>query len=178
MLKQLFFAGFGGQGVLSMGQILVYGGALEGKEVSWIPSYGPEMRGGTANCSVCISDKPISSPMVSEPDYFVVMNQPSLDKFEKTVRPGGVILVNQSLVTRKVQRDDVKVYYIEATETAIKMGNVMIANMIMLGALLKVDPIIDAASVLGALKKVWPPSKQHLLPLNESALNEGASWIK
>ncbi len=175
MLKQLLFAGFGGQGVLSMGQILVYGGALEGKEVSWIPSYGPEMRGGTANCSVCISDRPISSPMVAEPDILVVMNQPSLNKFEKKVKPGGMIFVNQSLVTEKVKRDDVRVFYIEASNLALELGNIKVANMILLGALLAKDPVIARESVLKALKQVWPAEKQHLLPLNDTALNKGAA---
>ncbi len=168
-------AGFGGQGVLSMGQVIAYCGASEGREVSWIPSYGPEMRGGTANCSVCVSDKPISSPMVSEPDILVAMNEPSLDKFEKMVRPGGLIFANLSLITRKCERDDVTAHYIDASQMAVEMGNVKVANMIMLGALLAADPIIDTKSVIRILEQVWPASKHHLLPINARALEKGAA---
>jgi len=174
MLKQMLFAGFGGQGVLSMGQMIAYGGAIEGREVSWIPSYGPEMRGGTANCSVCVSDRPISSPIVSEPDILVAMNQPSLAKFEKAVRPGGVIFINLSLVTEKASRTDVTIHYIDASKLALEMGNIKIANMIMLGALLTADPVIEKESVIKALKQSWPASKQNLIPLNEAALKKGA----
>ncbi len=172
-------AGFGGQGVMSMGQLLTYAGMLEGKEVSWLPSYGPEMRGGTANCAVTVSDKPVGSPVISgDATCAIVMNLPSLDKFEREVKPGGKILVNSSLIERKVERKDVDVYYIPANDIALELGNPKVANMIMLGAYLQTEPTVEVNSVLEAFKKVFGPSKEKFVPLNKEALEKGASSIK
>lgn len=177
-MKQLLIAGFGGQGVLSMGQLLAYGGMLEDKEVAWIPSYGPEMRGGTANCSVSISDQVISSPVVTEPDILIAMNRPSLEKFEAMVKPGGIILVNSSLIDVPVKRQDVQVYYIPVVEKANDLGDTRVANMVMLGALMQIDPLVSGESIMESLKKILPESKHHLLSLNEKALNTGSGIVK
>ena len=172
-------AGFGGQGVMSMGQLLTYAGMIEGKEVSWLPSYGPEMRGGTANCSVTVSDKPVGSPVISgDATCAIVMNLPSLDKFESEVKPGGKILVNSSLIERKVKRKDVDVYYIPANDIALELGNHKVANMIMLGAYLQTEPTVEVESILEAFKKVFGPSKEKFVPLNKEALDKGANAIK
>lgn len=172
-------AGFGGQGVMSMGQLLTYAGMLEGKEVSWLPSYGPEMRGGTANCAVTVSDSPVGSPLITgDATCAIVMNLPSLEKFESEVKPGGKIIVNSSLIEQKVQRDDVDVYYIQANDLASELGNPRVANMIMLGAYLKTEPAVEVDSVLEAFKKVFGPSKEKFVPLNKDALLKGAAAIK
>lgn len=172
-------AGFGGQGVMSMGQLLTYAGMLEGKEVSWLPSYGPEMRGGTANCAVTVSDSPVGSPLITgDATCAIVMNLPSLEKFESEVKPGGKIIVNSSLIEQKVQRDDVDVYYIQANDLAAELGNPRVANMIMLGAYLKTEPAVEVDSVLEAFKKVFGPSKEKFVPLNKDALLKGAAAIK
>lgn len=171
-------AGFGGQGVMSMGQLLTYAGMLEGKEVSWLPSYGPEMRGGTANCAVTVSDKPVGSPVISgDATCAIVMNLPSLDKFENEVKPGGKILVNSSLIERKVERTDIDAYYIPANDIALELGNPKVANMIMLGAYLHTEPTVEVNSVLEAFKKVFGPSKEKFVPLNKEALEKGANSI-
>lgn len=172
-------AGFGGQGVMSMGQLLTYAGMLEGKEVSWLPSYGPEMRGGTANCAVTVSSKPVGSPVISEDaTCAIVMNLPSLDKFESEVRPGGKILVNSSLIDKKVKREDVEVFYIPANDIALELGNPRVANMVMLGAYLQTEPTVEMNSVLEAFKKVFGPSKEKFVPLNKEALEKGSQAIK
>lgn len=172
-------AGFGGQGVMSMGQLLTYAGMLEGKEVSWLPSYGPEMRGGTANCAVTVSDKPVGSPLISDDaTCAIVMNLPSLDKFESDVMPGGKLLINSSLIQRKVEREDVEAYYINANEIANELGNPRVANMIMLGAYLELSKTVDVESVLEAFKKVFGPSKEKFVPLNKEALLKGAEAVK
>jgi len=172
-------AGFGGQGVMSMGQLLTYAGMIEGKEVSWLPSYGPEMRGGTANCSVTVSDKPVGSPVISgDATCAIVMNLPSLEKFESEVKPGGKILVNSSLIERKVERKDVDVYYIPANDIALELGNPKVANMIMLGAYLQTEPTVEVDSILEAFKKVFGPSKEKFIPLNKDALEKGANSVK
>ena len=177
--ERVICAGFGGQGVMSMGQLLTYAGMLEGKEVSWLPSYGPEMRGGTANCAVTVSDKPVGSPVISgDATCAIVMNLPSLDKFETEVKPGGKILVNSSLIERKVERTDVDVYYIPANDIALELGNPKVANMIMLGAYLQIEPAVEVKSVLEAFKKVFGPSKEKFLKLNKEALEKGANSIK
>lgn len=172
-------AGFGGQGVMSMGQLLTYAGMIEGKEVSWLPSYGPEMRGGTANCAVTVSDTPVGSPLITgDATCAIVMNLPSLEKFEREVKTGGKILVNSSLIERKVERDDVEVHYIPANELALELGNPKVANMIMLGAYLEAEPAVEVDSVLEAFKKVFGPSKEKFVPLNRDALQKGADAIK
>lgn len=177
--EKVICAGFGGQGVMSMGQLLTYAGMLEGKEVSWLPSYGPEMRGGTANCSVMISETPIGSPIITDDaTAAIVMNLPSLDKFEADVKPGGVIIVNSSLIEKKVTRTDVTAYYVAANEIAQELGNLKIANMVILGSYLALANPVQASSVIEALKKVLGPSKAHLIPINEEALKKGAEAVQ
>jgi 2-oxoglutarate ferredoxin oxidoreductase subunit gamma len=179
MTEEIIIAGFGGQGVMSMGQLLTYAGMLEGKNVSWLPSYGPEMRGGTANCNVIISDDEVGSPIVTKASAVIALNRPSLDKFEEAVVPGGLLLINSSLVDRKAERDDVEVVYVPANEIADELGNSRIANSVVLGAYLaKVGEGISPKSIIEALKKVLGPSKQDLIPLNEEALKRGAELVK
>jgi 2-oxoglutarate ferredoxin oxidoreductase subunit gamma len=177
--EKIICAGFGGQGVMSMGQLLTYAGMLEGKEVSWLPSYGPEMRGGTANCNVMLSDHMIGSPIITnDATCAIVMNLPSLDKFEKDVVEGGYLLINSSLIEKKSSRADLKVYYIPANEIAVEIGNSKAANMVMLGAYLQLCSPVKVDSILEAFKKVFGPSKAHLVPLKEEALKRGAACIK
>ncbi len=171
--EELIIAGFGGQGVLSVGMLLAYSGMIEGKNVAWLPSYGPEMRGGTANCNVVISDELVGSPVVSEADTLIAMNGPSLDKFENQVKPGGRILVNASLITRKVERKDVDVYYFHVNEEANNLGNPKVANMVMLGAFAALREFPARESILKSFIKVFGEKKKDLLPLNEKALDRG-----
>jgi len=178
MLERNIFAGFGGQGVLLMGQLLAAAGMMEGKKTSWIPSYGPEMRGGTANCSVMLSDMEIDSPIVTKPTALVVMNRPSLEKFESSVVPGGSIFVNSSLIDIKVQRTDVNVYYIPCNEIAAELGNDKVANMIMLGAYLGKAKCVEIETVLDALLEKLGEKKAKLIPLNREALLRGAACIE
>lgn len=177
--ERIICAGFGGQGVMSMGQLITYAGMIEGKQVSWLPSYGPEMRGGTANCNVTVSDTPIGSPIIADnATAAIVMNLPSLDKFEAEVEAGGRVLVNSSLIEKKVARDDVDAFYVPANEIANEVGNGKVANMVMLGAYLELSKAVKVESIVEALKKVFGPSKAHLIPLNEEALKRGADVVK
>ncbi|MTI49757.1 2-oxoacid:acceptor oxidoreductase family protein [Sporosalibacterium faouarense] len=178
MQERVIMAGFGGQGVMSMGQLLTYAGMIENKNVSWLPSYGPEMRGGTANCNVMVSDEPIGSPIVTEATATIAMNRPSLDKFEADVVKDGNLLINSSLIDRKAERDDLKVYYIPANEVAVELGNSKVANMVMLGAYLELTKAVKVESIIEALKKVFGERKAHLIPLNEKALAKGAELVK
>ena len=179
MLQEIIIAGFGGQGVMSTGQLLAYAGLVEDKHVSWIPSYGPEMRGGTANCSVTISDNPVSSPIINEPDTLIVLNRPSLDKFEKDVKPGGLILLNSSLIDVEPKRQDVKVLKVSINELANEqLGNSRVANMILLGAFIELTGAVSIESVEGALKKVLPEYRHNLIPLNRQALELGVELAK
>ncbi len=177
-VEEVIFAGFGGQGVLSMGKMLSYAGMMRDKNVSWLPSYGPEMRGGTANCSVIVSDELIGSPVVTDADTLVVMNRPSLAKFEKFVKPGGTIIVNSSLVDLKVERDDVTAYYFPVNEVAAECGSAKAANMVMLGAYIKLKGFPSESDLLGAFLKVFGEGKKNLLPLNEKAVAAGAGLVK
>lgn len=178
MENKIICAGFGGQGVMSMGQLLAYAGMIEGKNVSWLPSYGPEMRGGTANCAVTVSDEEISSPIITnDADVAIIMNLPSLLKFENDVKPGGKIFINSSLITKKVERTDVDVHYIDANELAKEIGNAKAANLVMLGALLKSMSIVDIEAILEAFKKVFGPSKEKFIPQNRDALVKGGESI-
>ncbi len=170
---EIIIAGFGGQGVLSMGQIIAYAAMKEGKEVSWMPSYGPEMRGGTANCIVIVSEARISSPIVSNFDSAILLNQPSIDKFVDHVKPGGILLFEQSNVITPPSRTDVENLGIDAQEEALKLEKKQVANMIMLGAFLERRPIVLPENVLKVLKEVLPERHHHLLPLNEQALLRG-----
>ncbi|NMA94901.1 MAG: 2-oxoacid:ferredoxin oxidoreductase subunit gamma [Clostridiales bacterium] len=178
MHEEVIMAGFGGQGVMSMGQILAYSGMLEGKEVSWLPSYGPEMRGGTANCNVIVSDTSVASPVITDATAAIIMNRPSLNRFQDLIMAGGSIFINTSLVDEKCNRDDLQAYYIPANEIADELGNNRIANMILLGAYIEHTGIVSAKSVLNSLKEVLGESKVHLLPINEEALKRGASFVK
>ena len=173
---QYLFSGFGGQGILFAGKLLAYKGLTEDRQVSWLPSYGPEMRGGTASCSVILSDEPVGSPIVTRPDVLVAMNLPSLDKFESTVAPGGIIIVDSTLVERKVERTDVTTYYIPATQMAAdhNLGNM--ANIIIMGKLLSVMGEYDADSIATTLGKVISARKANLLDVNRTALQLGADY--
>ena len=177
MTEEIIIAGFGGQGVLSMGQILCYSGVMQGMEVSWFPSYGPEMRGGTANCTAIISDAPISSPVLNAFDTAIVLNQPSLDKFEKSVKPGGLLIYEVNGITRKPVRTDIQVYAIPAYDESVRMNNTKVFNMIVLGGFLKLKPIIEMENVIAGLKKVLPERYHNLIPLNEKAINQGMAII-
>ncbi len=167
---EIIFAGFGGQGILSMGQIIAYAAMIEEKEVSWMPSYGPEMRGGTANCIVIVSPDRISSPIISRFDSAIVLNQPSLDKFEHELKPGGLLLFEQSSIINLPTRSDIEILSIPANEEAQKLGKKQVANMVLLGAFLQRKPIVNIENILRALKKVLPERHHHLIPLNEQAL--------
>ena len=171
---QMLIAGFGGQGILFTGKFLAYKGLVEGKEVSWLPSYGPEMRGGTASCSVILSDEPVGSPIVSTPDVLVAMNLPSLDKYEDTVAPGGIIIVDSTLIERKVNRDDVTVYYVPATKLASDNEMPTLANMIIAGKLLKATDGFTEEGVEAALKKVISAKRADMLEVNKKAMQIGA----
>ena len=173
MKEEIVIAGFGGQGVLSMGKILAYAGLMDNLEVSWMPSYGPEQRGGTANVTVILSDKPISSPVLDSYDTAVVLNQQRLDKFESKVKPGGTLIYDPSGIHRTPERTDIKVVSVDATGASIELNNSKTYNMILLGALLKLRPIVGIDAVLRGLKKTLPERHHHLLPLNETALNKG-----
>ena len=178
MINEIVIAGFGGQGVLSMGKILAYSGLMEDKEVCWLRSYGPEQRGGTANVTVIVSDERISSPVLNTYDVVVVLNQQSLDKFESKVKPGGILMYDTYGIHKKPTRTDIKIYPIDATEKSIEMKNSKTFNMIVLGSMLKVRPMVTIESVLKALKKTLPERHWHLIPLNEEALKEGGNLIK
>lgn len=174
--KQMLLSGFGGQGILFAGKFLAYKGLTDGKQVSWLPSYGPEMRGGTASCSVIISDEAVGSPIISNPDILVAMNLPSLDKFEKSVVSGGIILADSTLIERKVERDDVTVYYIPATRLASENGFPTLANMILMGKLLEVLGGFNAEDVKATLSKVISAKRADMLETNLKALQLGAEF--
>jgi len=173
---QILIAGFGGQGILFAGKFLAYKGLMEDKNVSWLPSYGPEMRGGTASCSVIISDTPVGSPIVSNPDVLVAMNLPSLDKYEDSVVPGGTIFVESSLIERKVKREDVNVVYIPATKLASENKIDTLANMIMTGKLLETLGMYTDEGVRAALSKVVSAKRADMLEVNIGALELGKNY--
>ena len=176
MTREYLFAGFGGQGLLFSGKVLAYKGLIEDKNVSWLPSYGPEMRGGTANCSVIVSDEPVGAPIISNPDVLVAMNLPSLDKYEPLVKKGGTILVDSSLIERKVTRDDVNVYYIPATKLAGENGAPTLADMILVGKMLNVFEEYDPENVRTALGKCVSARHADLLELNLKAMEIGRDY--
>jgi 2-oxoglutarate ferredoxin oxidoreductase subunit gamma len=173
MKHELLIAGFGGQGVLSMGMTLAYAGMLEGKEVSWMPSYGPEMRGGTANCIVIISDAKISSPIITRFDSVVALNQPSLDKFEKAVKPGGLLIYDSTNIIQPPTRTDIIILPIAASDEAMKLKNPKTMNMVVLGSFLEQSRVVDTDRIMDALAEVLPERYHHLLPLNKQALERG-----
>lgn len=173
---QILIAGFGGQGVLFAGKVLAYQGLMESKNVSWLPSYGPEMRGGTANCSVILSDSPVGSPIVSNPDVLFAMNLPSLDKYENEAVSGAKIFIDSTLINRKVKREDVSAFYIPATQLASDIGAPTLANMILLGKMLKETNLVKFENIEAGLKKVIPPKKADMLGLNLKALQTGYNF--
>ena len=177
MTNELIIAGFGGQGVLLMGEIIAQAGMIEDKNVSWLPSYGPEMRGGTANCCVIVSSDPVGSPVVTEADAAIVMNKPSLDKFENAVKPGGKLFVNSSLIDKQPTRTDITVISVPANDIAAKLGNLRVANMVMLGAFIASSEALSKASIIEATEAALGKGKAHLIPVNEAALDEGAKCI-
>jgi len=170
MTFDVIMAGHGGQGIMLMGQILAYSAMLEGKHVTWMPSYGPEMRGGTANCTVVLSDEPVGSPVVSRPQVVVAMNTPSFVKFEPVVKEGGILIYNSSLVKLESSRNDLVKYSVDATHKAAEMGNVRVANMVALGALIAATKVVSLDSAKVALSKVLPAHHQDLISLNLKAL--------
>ena len=178
MLEELIVAGFGGQGVLSLGMTLAYAGMIENKEISWMPSYGPEMRGGTANCIAILSDSKISSPIISYFDSAIVLNQPSMDKFETKVKPGGLLLYESSNIFKPSTRTDIEIIAIPAATEAVRMKNSKILNMIMLGAYLERKPVVKLESIILALKKVLPERYHNLLPINKQALERGIELVE
>jgi len=173
MTEEIIIAGFGGQGVLSMGKILAYSGIMQDQEVSWMPSYGPEMRGGTANVTVIVSDERISSPTLTRFDTAIILNQQSMDKFEESVKPGGVLIYDPNGILHPPTRKDITIYTVEGAKLAAEMGNTKIFNMIVLGAYLKVKPIVKLENVIRGLKKSLPERYHKLIPLNEDAITMG-----
>lgn len=177
MRHAVIMAGFGGQGMMLAGQLLAYAGMLEGKHVSWYPSYGPEMRGGTANCTVVVSDEPVASPVVSEATALIAMNRPSLERFENAVEPQGVLVYNSSLIDAGPGRSDVRAVPVPANMLAEELGDKRVANIVVLGALLAATGMVAPESVVASLKKTLPERRQNLIPLNEQALAKGASAL-
>lgn len=176
MEEKIIIAGFGGQGVLSLGQFIAYAAIADGKEVTWLPSYGPEMRGGTSNCSVVVSDDKVASPIIANPDCLIAMNKPSLVKFQDKVKKGGVIIVNSSLITDKVARDDVKTVYLDANELALQAGNAKTANIIVLGAYIKLSGLFTL-ELVGEMIKEKFASKPKVIPANLKALEIGYNIV-
>ena len=178
MTQQFIFAGFGGQGMLLIGKFLAMACMLDGKHVSWLPSYGPEMRGGTANCSVTVSDEPIGSPLVDMADCIVAMNRPSLDKFENKVKPGGVLVINSSIIDRKAVRDDIQVVYCDANRIAEEVGNPKGANVAILGALMAKAPVVSEDKMSDAIRIELGERKAKFLPGNMKAYEAGMNDAK
>jgi len=178
MYQGVIMSGFGGQGVISGGVLLAYSGMVDGKFVTFFPAYGAEMRGGTANCSVVISSDEVASPVVALPDSLLVMNEPSLTRFESTVRPGGVLFLNTSLVASRSKRTDIKTFEVPANEIAEKLGNIKCANMVMIGAFAKNSGAISIEALKKSLPKVYPRANQKIIDMNSNALQEGANLIK
>jgi 2-oxoglutarate ferredoxin oxidoreductase subunit gamma len=177
MTEEILIAGFGGQGVLSMGKIMAYSGLMQDMEVSWMPSYGPEMRGGTANVIVIISSERISSPIIKKFDTAIILNQQSMDKFESCVKPGGILIYDSNGITRHPERKDITIYRVEAAEEASRMKSPKTFNMIVLGGFLKIKPIIKLENVIKGLKKSLPERYHSMIPMNEKALVRGMEII-
>ena len=176
MTNEIILAGFGGQGILFAGKALAYGGLIAEKEVSWLPSYGPEMRGGTCNCSVCVSDEPIGSPLVNDPDLLIVMNTPSFEKFIGTARKGAKVFVDSTMVDVTTDRKDVECFYLPATQLATDNGLNGMANIVLLGKLIKETGILDLETVEKAMAKCIPPKKANLLEANMKAIKIGMNY--
>jgi 2-oxoglutarate ferredoxin oxidoreductase subunit gamma len=171
--QKMFFSGFGGQGVLMIGRNIAYAAMLEGKEVTFLPSYGPEMRGGTANCTVIVSDKMISSPLIYEADLVCVMNLPSLIKFERMVKPDKFLFINSSIISQSATRSDIQIAYVNANEIAKNLGNEKAANMVMLGAIVKKTGVVSFDSIEHVMEKTFAGKKQSVIELNRNALHAG-----
>jgi 2-oxoglutarate ferredoxin oxidoreductase subunit gamma len=178
MHEEVIFSGFGGQGVLFAGQLLAYAGMGEGKHVTWIPSYGPEMRGGTANCTVVVSDEPIGSPLASRPSVVVAFNNPSMLKYSDLVRPGGLLIVNSSIVEATTDRDDITVLRIPATATANELGEARLTNMILSGGMLAARPMVSVDTLRETITAKLPKRKHHLLEVNLQAISKGVELAK
>ena len=176
MTSEIILAGFGGQGILFAGKVLAYCGLTASKELSWLPSYGPEMRGGTANCSVCISDQPIGSPLVLEPNLLIAMNIPSYDKFIGTVKPGGKAFIDSTLIDEKTERTDIEAFYVPATQLAADNNLNGMANIILLGKLIKETGLFDMELIRKALEKCIPPKKANLIESNLKAIEIGFNY--
>jgi 2-oxoglutarate ferredoxin oxidoreductase subunit gamma len=174
MQEEFLFSGFGGQGVMFAGQLLAYTAMAEGLHVTWIPSYGPEMRGGTAHCFVVISDRPIGSPIVKHPKTAVVFNIPSFEEYEPIVAPGGLLAVNTSLIGSNSERTDIAILDVPATEVASELGNLRVANLVLLGAVLAARPVLPISSLKHVLDEHIPPHRRNLLPINYEAIDRGA----
>ncbi len=177
MLDEIIVAGFGGQGVLLMGRLIAYAGMLEGKHVAWMPSYGPEMRGGTANCTVIISSEEVASPVVPNPKTLIAMNQPSLEKFETSVEKGGIIILNESLISREVKRKDLRVLKVPANDIANQLGNLRVANMVALGTYVAESKSIKMETVFKALEKSLGEKAEKIVALNKKALERGEKIV-
>lgn len=175
-MAEIIIAGFGGQGVLVLGQLITYAGMIEDKAVSWFPSYGPEQRGGTCNCSVVVSEEEIGSPVVSRPTVAIVMNAPSLEKFEPTVQPGGLLIYNSTLISQAPTRDDIKVVAVPANDIAEELGSIRVANLVLLGSFIEATNLIETDSVQESLKQVLSERHHHLIPLNMQALERGRAY--
>ncbi|MCC8155534.1 MAG: 2-oxoacid:acceptor oxidoreductase family protein [Tannerellaceae bacterium] len=178
MKQEIIIAGFGGQGILSMGKILAYSGLMEGKEVTWMSSYGPEQRGGTANVTVILSDEPISSPILNEYDIAIILNQPSLEKFEDKIKPGGILIYDGYGIHTDIRRKDIDVYRVDAMDTATEMKNERAFNMLILGGLLRVSPLVEIDNVILGLKKSLPERHHKLIPMNIEAIRKGMEIIQ
>jgi len=178
MTEEIIIAGFGGQGVLSLGKILAYSGIMQDQEVSWFPSYGPEMRGGTANVTVILSDNRISSPILNEYDTAIILNQQSMDKFEKKVKPGGILLYDPNGIINPPSRKDINIYKIEGTKLASEMGNPKIFNMLIMGAYLQIKPLVKIENVKKGLEKSLPERHHKLIPLNIEAIEKGLKSVE
>ena len=176
--QNVVIAGFGGQGVMLVGELLAYAGMIEGKHVTWVPSYGIEMRGGTAHCTVTIDDEEINSPVAEEPESVIVFNGSSLEKFEPLLPEGGLLLINSAMVDRESERHDIRTYTIAANNIADKLGNSQVSNIIMLGAFIELSGMVSMESVVNALQQVLPERHHRLLPLNRQALEMGAASVK
>lgn len=178
MHEEVIISGFGGQGALFAGQLLTYAGMDEDYQVTWIPSYGPEMRGGTANCTVILSDNPIGSPIIRRPTAAIVMNSPSMDKYEPLVKPGGALVVNSTLVRTRSERDDITVLYVPANDLATELGNVKMSNVVLLGALLEARPILSAEAVKQAMDDHIPERRKQIIEPNKRALDRGIEYVR
>lgn len=178
MTREIILSGFGGQGVMSIGKNLAEAGIAEGLEVSWVPSYGPEMRGGTANCTVILSDEPIGAPMTETPSEIIVMNRPSLAKFEPMVAPGGTAFINSSIVPEKVSRSDIKAFYVPCDRIAEELGNAKVSNMVMLGAYIAATKALKQETIQTMIQEMFAGKKAKLIPLNLEALKQGMACVQ